>query len=104
MVHVPAVRNRRGAARRTSYPRYADEYEPRHHDRPSSSRSSLILLIAGMGIGYLILPVLLVQNGQVGLEEVVQRLEERQRANSQAFHYTASGTAMNTFAEPPVRY
>ena len=40
--------------------------------------------------------MLLVQNGQVGLEEVVQRLEERQRANSQAFHYTASGTAMNS--------
>jgi hypothetical protein len=46
-----------------------------------------------MGIGYLILPVLLVQNKQIGLEEVVQRLEERQR---QQFVFDNVGTQVSS--------
>lgn len=99
MGHVPAVRKRRRVAPDTSYPEYVDTYDPRHHhlhDRPSSFRSSLILLVTGMGLGYLILLVLWVQNRQVGLEEVVQRMEEHQRVSNQPFHNMNSGTAMNS--------
>jgi hypothetical protein len=94
MVHIPRHRRRAGTPRTSSRTPYDDPYDPHHHlSRPPTSRSSQwILLLAGMGIGYLILPVLLVQNNQqIRLEEVVQRLEERQRAsqNPVSFNYAS---------------
>jgi hypothetical protein len=95
MVHIPRHRRRAGTPRSSSRPPYDDPYDPHHHhsNRPSASRSQFILLLAGMGIGYLILPVLLVQNKQIGLEEVVQRLEERQR---QQFVFDNVGTQVSS--------
>lgn len=57
-------------------------YQQQH--APSSATRSMILLIAGMGIGYLVLPVLMVNDTSprsqtIGLNDVVQNLE-RQRA------------------------
>lgn len=89
---IPRHRRRQGGTPRSSRPPYNDPYDPHHHHapRPSAPRSQWILLLAGMGIGYLILPVLLVQNNHIGLEEVVQRLEERQRQNNGQYVNTVS--------------
>mmetsp|Transcript_13629 Transcript_13629/g.29098 ORF Transcript_13629/g.29098 Transcript_13629/m.29098 type:complete len:648 (+) Transcript_13629:113-2056(+) len=64
-----------------------DEYAPHGYPHALAPRSrlwnqqSIILLIAGMGIGYLILPVLVVNNQQgvqnVGLHDVVKNLERK---------------------------
>ncbi len=62
-----------------------DEYAPHGYTHAPRSRlwnqQSIILLIAGMGIGYLILPVLVVNNQQgvqnVGLHDVVKNLERK---------------------------
>ncbi|KAL7486459.1 hypothetical protein ACHAW6_012059 [Cyclotella cf. meneghiniana] len=82
MVHIPRHRRRGGTPRSGSRPPYDDDYDPHYNHRNSAnSRSQFILLFLGMCIGYLVLPVLLVQNKQIGLEEVVQRLEEKQRAS-----------------------
>jgi len=60
-------------------------YHPQH--APSSTTRSMILLIAGMGIGYLILPVLMVNDASprsqtIGLNDVVQKLERQKAAAS----------------------
>jgi hypothetical protein len=85
MVHIPATRHRRNnrghTPRNNNSAPSSDPYDPHQHlSRPSPRSNQWILLLAGMGIGYLILPALLVQNQQIGLDEVVARLEERQRA------------------------
>lgn len=59
---------------------------PHPQQAPSSVTRSAILLIAGMGIGYLILPVLLVNDAShrsqtsFGLNDVVQNLERQRQA------------------------
>jgi len=69
-------------------------YGPHSHQRgqpynqqhaPSSTTRSFLLIIAGMGIGYLILPVLMVNNASphsqtIGLNDVVQNLERQKAA------------------------
>lgn len=57
---------------------------PQQH-APSSTTRSMILLIAGMGIGYLILPVLMVndispRSQTIGFNDVVQNLERQKAA------------------------
>ena len=64
-------------------PHYSQRGQPPQQHAPSSATRSMILLIAGMGIGYLMLPVLMVNDlsprRSIGLNDVVQSLE-RQRA------------------------
>lgn len=65
-----------------AHPQRGQPYQQQH--APSSTIRSSILLLAGMGIGYLILPVLMVNDASprsqtIGLNDVVQNLE-RQRA------------------------
>ena len=63
-----------------------------HQHAPSSTTRSMILLIAGMGIGYLVLPVLMVNNASphsqtIGLNDVIQNIE-RQKSAAAAYPQT----------------
>ncbi|KAK1732843.1 UDP-glucuronic acid decarboxylase [Skeletonema marinoi] len=77
------------------YGPHSQRGQPYQPHQPSSTTRSMILLIAGMGIGYLILPVLMVKDisprsQTIGLNDVVQNLE-RQRAAAAAAYPQANG-------------
>uniref|UniRef100_A0A7S2KQG0 UDP-glucuronate decarboxylase n=1 Tax=Skeletonema marinoi TaxID=267567 RepID=A0A7S2KQG0_9STRA len=93
--HRRRFRNPYGDGSEGHYGPHSQRGQPYQPHQPSSTTRSMILLIAGMGIGYLILPVLMVKDisprsQTIGLNDVVQNLE-RQRAAAAAAYPQANG-------------